>query len=289
MKILFLKHKDIDKVKYDEAINKSLNGTVYALSWYLDVVSPNWKLLATENYSYVMPLPCKTKFGLTYVLQPLMCQQLGLFSSLEINKGILSSFLKKVPALYCEMYLNCANVFDDGLNLRDNYILDLNKSYEEIKSNYKKSTRSRLNQIPTNRLQIDKQLDSSVFFDFVENNSPYYKGKVFNIMKAILKEADIRSKSILWGVKEMDTDELLAAAAFLRWNKCIYYVVAVATDRGRKLQAPRYLLDRFFYEYSDNDIVFDFEGSTIASVAEFYKSFGAKLSPYTVFKKKIFL
>jgi hypothetical protein len=54
--IKYLKHKEINKEKWDKCISSSHNKIIYALSWYLDVVSPNWDGLIKGDYEAVMPI-----------------------------------------------------------------------------------------------------------------------------------------------------------------------------------------------------------------------------------------
>src|SRR4030043_203599 len=54
--IKHLRHHEIDKERWDESIKKAFNGIIYAYSWYLDIVSPGWEALITEDYKKVMPL-----------------------------------------------------------------------------------------------------------------------------------------------------------------------------------------------------------------------------------------
>jgi hypothetical protein len=61
MKILRLKHTEIDKQRWDKAIENSSFPSIYALSWYLDVVSPNWQALVSEDYSVCVSAYGKTK------------------------------------------------------------------------------------------------------------------------------------------------------------------------------------------------------------------------------------
>jgi len=62
LEIKYLKHNQIDKQKWDSAIENAQNGLAYALSWYLDIVSPNWDALIFGDYEMVMPLIHKKKY-----------------------------------------------------------------------------------------------------------------------------------------------------------------------------------------------------------------------------------
>ena len=96
MQIKHLQHKDIDYARWDECITQSHNQLTYAHSWYLDIVSPNWEALVTENYEYIMPLPVKRKYGIPYLVQPIFVQQLGVFSKHDIPKHIIELFIKQI-------------------------------------------------------------------------------------------------------------------------------------------------------------------------------------------------
>ncbi|RZK88596.1 MAG: hypothetical protein EOO62_37450, partial [Hymenobacter sp.] len=75
--------REIDRPQWDALITDAPNGLIYALTWYLDIVSPGWEALIKEEagrYVAVLPLPVRRKFGLRYLQQPLFAQQLGLFA-----------------------------------------------------------------------------------------------------------------------------------------------------------------------------------------------------------------
>src|SRR3990172_7490113 len=95
--ITYLKHSEIDKPKWDKCIQNSSNGLIYAYSWYLDFVSPNWQALVRGDYEYVMPLTCKKKYGINYLHQPFFAQQLGVFSSAVLSDYDVDEFLSLIP------------------------------------------------------------------------------------------------------------------------------------------------------------------------------------------------
>ena len=83
--IRFLQHREIDKVKWDQRLETALTSRIYAYSWYLDVVSPNWCALIEDDYESIFPIPIQKRIGIFYISQPLFTQQLGLFSSKDSN------------------------------------------------------------------------------------------------------------------------------------------------------------------------------------------------------------
>ena len=65
MEIRYLEHSEIDKAKWDLNINQALNKLPYAFSWYLDVVSPNWHALVSDDYNFVFALTWRKKLCLS--------------------------------------------------------------------------------------------------------------------------------------------------------------------------------------------------------------------------------
>ena len=112
--IKVLKHNKIDKTRWDDCINKSFNGNVYALSWYLDIIHPEWDALVENNYERVMPLTSSRKFGLSYMFQPFFAQQLGVFSTSQLSQEDVERFINAIPKQYLltQYRLNSYNKVD---------------------------------------------------------------------------------------------------------------------------------------------------------------------------------
>jgi hypothetical protein len=280
MKILLLKNSRIDKKKYDYCIEKSSFGTIYALSWYLDIVAPNWNLLVDEDYTYVMPLPVKHKLGvIPYSIQPVLCQQLGLFSREEINEKIMKSFLDKIHFPFVLLQLNLGNTFPfKNMTLRSNYLLDLNRPYEELHRGYRSNCRRNLRNIDTFGLAYEKNTTINDYLDIVKTSSDHCSGSIFSALKSLVQEASFRNVSVIRSVRK--ENEMIAAALFLHFKNRFYYLFPVSSSTGKDYQAMRFLLDEFIKENAGTPVKIDFEGSSVASVAQFYESFGSKLELY---------
>src|SRR5439155_19223856 len=110
--IRYLTRNQLDTTKWDSAIDKAGNGLIYAYSFYLDKMSQHWDALVLNDYEAVMPLAWNRKYGISYIDQPFLTAQLGLFGE-NISPGILTTFLNAIPSKfkYWDFYLNRANVF----------------------------------------------------------------------------------------------------------------------------------------------------------------------------------
>ena len=63
-KIKFLYNKEINRIQWDDCVLNSVNSKVYALSWYLDIVSDEWNGLVYGDYELVFPIVIKKKYFL---------------------------------------------------------------------------------------------------------------------------------------------------------------------------------------------------------------------------------
>jgi hypothetical protein len=73
---------------------------------------------------------------------------------------------------------------------------------------------------------------------------------------------------------------LLSSSIFFKDEHRIYNIMSVTLKSGREKKSQFFLLDQLFREFSANDLVFDFEGSEVPGIAEFYRKFGPTLSQY---------
>src|ERR1035437_8944019 len=139
MQIIHLRNKTIDYQRWDFCITQSHNHLTYAYSWYLDIVSPDWEALVSEDYEYIMPLPVKSRYGIPYLVQPVLTQQLGIFSKKEIDEDIVEEFIKQIPYFSYELNLNETNFYAKAL-IYPNFVLNLRQTYNQINACYSKNT-----------------------------------------------------------------------------------------------------------------------------------------------------
>jgi hypothetical protein len=283
MNIRFFKHADIDREQYDRCILQASNGVIYAMSWYLDIAAPNWQLLATPDYSFVMPLPRKRKIGIPYLLQPWMCQQLGIFSPEKTSRETCRSFIRKIPAAYCILQLNTGNVSGQK-ELRPNYVLDIRPNYTAIQNLYHGNTRTELKKAAKAGLVIDNQSDYRAIIELAKQQSLHYNGQLLDIVQKLSARAHEDGSLFVRYVCDGATSERLAGALFFRWKNRLYYLVPISTPRGKQTGAMRFLIDRFIAEFAEQNYWIDFEGSSVPSVAQFYRNFGATAEWYPVFR-----
>ena len=285
--IKHLTRNELDVKKYDNCISKAINSRIYAYSWYLDIVCDNWDVLVLDDYQAVMPLPKQKKYGVSYVYQPPWTQQLGIFSPTEVSQKVISSFIKKTTSIFLLYY----NFNAQNLNLKHvrksikiNYELNLNKTYDGTFNDYRKDRKKSLRKATEHKLYFEDgnnvkeliQLYKEVF-PLLNIKDELFK-RLYELLEFCLNEEHGFQRNIYM------QNQIVARGFFLHYKNRIYYLFGASNKQGKKIGATTFMIDSVLKQFANTQNVFDFEGSSIASIGNFYKSFGAMNVPYPVFE-----
>lgn len=283
MKLKHLRNKSIDFKRWDSCIAQSKNHLTYAFSWYLDVVSPDWEALVSTDYDYVMPLPIKSKYGFQYLVQPILAQQLGIFSKHEISAKVVEEFMKEIPYFSYELNLNEKNFYDKAL-IYPNFILDLNKSYENIFSAYSKNCKRNIEKAKANNLKIQQNITKESFLSFYFSADKNYLSPRQPVLKKLIEKGILENTLKLYGVFSAENN-LVAALCLLESHNRLTYLLPASNAEGKKLSAMFLLIDYLIHKKAGKNYILDFEGSRIEGIARLYRGFGAKYHPYFILKR----
>lgn len=282
--IRYLKHNDIDKQKWDTCIRNAANGRIYAISWFLDIVSPGWDALIEDNYVSVMPLTWKSKYGMKYIVQPPYTQQLGVFGQQQVTSKQVSTFLNKLPAkfLVARMQLNADNMVPSGIycEQKDNYILYIGDGYAHIQNRYKGNTRRLIQKIRSEEVLIKEENDGNNLIGLKRLHPPvqlreYHFNMIQNIIATGMSLGQGRILSAYCNGREA-----CASAFFLFDGPQAIFLQSVSSDEGRKQKAMYLIIDEFIRRSDDHIQYLDFEGSSIPGIAGFFRRFGAQCTNY---------
>lgn len=283
MQIHFLKHNEINYLKWDETVEKSRNGLVYALSWFLDVVSPGWEALVSDDYEYIMPLTVKKKYGVKYIVQPILCQQLGVFSASPVNADTVNLLIRKIPYLSYEINLNAANSTSKGIAL-PNYLLDLQHGIGFLKDNFSKNTLRNIANSNKKNLSVDSDVSVEEFLKFYYSEELNYQKPKEVTTRLLIQTLHQKQVLTIRGCRQEDS-KLISAVCLIRWQNRIIYLLPISSAKGKESSAMFLIIDKLIEQYAGSEIILDFEGSKIEGIARFYKGFGAKNKPYYNIKK----
>ncbi|HEX7844165.1 MAG TPA: GNAT family N-acetyltransferase [Chitinophagaceae bacterium] len=287
--IQYLLHDKIDKAKWDRCIETASNGLIYGYSFYLDAMAKHWDALILNDYEAVMPLTWNKKYGIQYLFQPFLTAQLGVFGN-NINATTVESFLQAIPSKlkFWDIYLNYKNVFalnSFSLYQRNNYVLSLNRPYDEIKDNYRENTKRNIRRTEQAGSSVEKGFDAEKVIELALYQMQRDGGAVRENVDRFRKLYNLLSEkklAITYGI--FLKEELLASAVFFYSHKRAYYILVGNHPNGKTIGASHALIDAFIKDHAGSDTTLDFEGSDIHSLAFFYSSFGAVEEKYAALK-----
>ena len=287
--IKFLSYEEIDKEKWDDCLFECRYARIYAFSWYLDRVHPGWQALVYGDYDAIFPLPIKQKYGISYLIRPPFCQQLGLYSrrdSFPVNE---LDFIHALPAniRWGNYPLNSFNSLSSeglptGIQVRNrsNYELPLDEAYQVIRSNYKKNTLRNLGKA-SNSLVVQDRLPFKHLVELKQaNERTPIQADSYKKIAAVMEKGLQSRKAACWGVWDPSGTHLLAGAYLLKGPQHLIYLLAASSEKGKEEKAMFVLVDRLISTYAGRPLHLDFEGSDIPGLARFYQGFGASHQPY---------
>lgn len=298
-----LNRPQINDEAWNALIDTSVHPIVYAYTWYLDCVSPEWKALvwaSAQNYEIVMPLPVKKKWGFSAVQQPLFCQYLGLFSREEITEESTVVFLESVSRHFS--YISAYNFHPWHTPLLRKLLsshsefevkevaahwLNVAKSYSKVASHYANDRRRNLKKSRKYDWQcFDSQDIEPLILLFQENHASKIQNVKESAYVLLRSLVDIVLKKSMGRIQYASlSGKFHAGVVILEKNDMGIYIFNAANAIGRKGNARTFLLDRYFQKTAEQLQVFDFESPEAESIAAFYQSFGAKKRVFVSIKK----
>lgn len=287
--IQYLKRPAVDSNKWNACIAVASNGLVYAYTHYLDSMADDWDALVLNDYEAVMPVPWRRKWSIYYLYQPFLTAQLGVFGN-DLNQETFAGFLNAVPKKFrlWEFSLNHKNLFAvPGFNLykRSNYVLPLQKSYEELYRGYRENIKRNIKKSVACGCTITNDVSVDAIIDLARLQASDVGEKDFQNFKTLFglltEEGDAKTYGVL-----SNRDELLASCVFFFSHNRAYYILVGNHSAGRALGASHALIDAFIKDHAGQNLLLDFEGSDIPNLAFFYSSFGAAEEKYAAVKFK---
>ncbi|MBB4805381.1 hypothetical protein HNP38_000653 [Chryseobacterium defluvii] len=277
-----LKYHEIDFEKYTDCVENSEQRKYSASKDFLNITSgKQWEVLVYNDYEAVMPVPFSRKMGFKIVINPKLCQQLGVFSkedSTKINDQFLSFFEEKYMIWYYAF--NDANTFTRTLKERQNFLI-YPDNYETVRQRYspKRKRKLRLDEEVKQNTEI-REVHIKEIWNFVSEN-------------AIGAKNEKDKNEFLQAFLDFESAGHLKITAFY-YNESVINAIAIYYDEKTavllgtfnnkdliKLSGASVIIDHVISENIENKI-FDFEGSEVPSVEEFFRGFRPELKKYPV-------
>ena len=288
--IKYLQYKEIDKAKWDACISNAPNGLIYGYSFYLDCMAKQWDALVLNDYEAVMPLTWNKKYGFYYLYQPAFTASLGVFGK-NLTKEIIDDFVSMLPSKFklVEISLNSGNIVGDSRPfslLRSNYILPLNRSYEQLYKSYRDNHKRNITKAFQFGCRVSKEIAIDEIIQLNKEQLQHVDGtkpgdypnfkKLYELLKS-------RKQAEAYAIID-PKNKILASAVFFFLHNRAYYIMVGNHPDGKTIGASHALIDAFIKDHAGQNLILDFEGSDIRNLAFFYSGFGATEEIYPALK-----
>lgn len=282
MGISYIKHKDIDFARWDTLVAEAANALIYAESWFLEITTKGcWDALILGDYEAVMPLPFNRKLlGYYQLYQPFFTQQLGVFS--KNNHIDVQPFIDHLPSKFKRQHYSFNwNNSSTSLSTKTNLVIDLNRPYNEIEAGFSTSLRKRI--IKLDHMTLSEAGDVETLVDFYREAleqkvklGPDGYALGYDVFTAAMDNKSAK----LYLLKDGDT--IVARGIFFHKHSRLINVFA-ASDPNSK-NAMSVFLAKIMEANSATKFLFDFEGSEISGIQQYFKSFGAIEQNYPILR-----
>ena len=273
-------HTNIDKARWDAMVSKSEHSQLFMYSWYLDVVSPNWSALILNDYKAIFPLTEVKKIGTKQIIQPIFTREFNVIGQGFSNAEVLS-FLQT-------NYQNISLRFSTEMDAfkpqkRVAQLIDLTTSFKEkYSTNAKrliKKAAKHFEYKQINEVGPLMKMVKAILVEKIEEFTP----ENLDVLEKLMNKTLENHNGACFGV--FQNNEFVGGGFFFIAGNRVTYLKGVAHYEAKRLGAMYGLMDFVFEKYSNTYKVFDFGGSNVENVAQFYKKFGA--IDYTYFNYEI--
>ncbi len=205
-------------------------------------------------------------------------------------KEISETLLDKLPAFdLLDLYLlpgTDAKISSYKIAVRQTYHLHSISNTEEVFKEFSSSTRQQIRKAEK-KVKVTESESVELLYKMVSHTfkrqgkkAPYSLVYVKNVYEACRKHKCCR----ILVAKDESGD--VHGACLLAWDKTTaYYVMGGSDPKHKSSAAYSLLMWEAIKEASKHSKEFDFCGSTIASIARFFKGFGGEPIPYLHLKK----
>lgn len=271
---------------YDKCISASPNGLVYALSWYLDIVCPDWEILATEDHTAVMPLPVFRSFGRKILKQPEYAWQLGVFSTRIPSPEVIRHFIRSIPSGYRlrKLCLNKFNVIQTSrIRSQNTAELDLIRPYRTIRSRFGPLLKNRLETAAArslsyvNNISVHDMLMFAYKLDRFNRHRP--NPHEISILRLIATNA-IRYRSGQIGAAYDSHNNLIATVLFLVFRGRVSMLYAAASSEGVAHGGIEYIIDRFIEMNAEENLVLCVDNPSGTKLMDVLSGYGSGISNF---------
>lgn len=276
--------------------------SIFQQPWWLEAVAPGrWgEALVTrgDEVAARMPYVIKKKYGLVALTQPPLTQNLGPWlrpsgakyaNQLAEQKDLMRALIEQLPGFdlfrqnFSPVIANWLPFYWAGFDATVGYtyriedLTDLDLIWQGFRDSIRRGIRKARRAVAVrDDLGAEKCLDLvELTFRRQERKLPFSRDVALRLDSACARHG---ARRILFA---QDAQGRIHAALYLVWDdRAAYYLMGGGDPDLRSSGATSLLMWEAIQFASTVTRVFDFEGSMVESIERFFRSFGARQTPY---------
>lgn len=298
---------EIDRTRWDSFIRTSPQGSIFAITEYMDIIRPDWKAWIISNqgeWLAVMPFCENRRWRYRSIPQPMFAQHWGTFfkpmgdisprKQLTLKKDILEKITEEMKDIHLVVQ-NFSPAFDyplpffwAGFDLKTRYTyqLALPNDMAELRDGLSPSLRRRIQQTIKAGYTVEVLTDHQEMTRlFVENRESGHniagdRPEDYETITRLGAYLDASGWGKTLAIRD-NSGRLMAASTFVTFEqKGMYLMGAIHPQHSHPGAGARLMWEGIRHCVEKDCQVFDFEGSMIPGVEEFFRKFGAIPVPY---------
>ena len=284
--ISYLRNEELDRERWDACLSEIAAVRPYALSWYLDIMSPGWDALVDDDYLAVFPLPRRKKYGISYIATPVFLQQLGLFSADGDRVSMAEEFISFLPEFYRLIDLCIgqeAHVPGYTVSPRHNYEIRLDDPYEKIWVSYMSDCRRNINiarRYPQD-IVTDVRPEELIrlFRNYTAGRAGLIRNSDYGRLEMLMEHCAATGTGRILGVRS-PKGKLLWGMFVIENRGRTTMLFTAGSRKSRELRTSYLVIDHLIRSFAGTGQILDFAGSSVPSIAIFMRSFGGEKNTY---------
>jgi len=296
MEFKYLK-KDEYKL-WNEFVDNSIQGSIFSKSWYLDALQVEYKIAVIEDKNIIKAGIILAKNEIKTYANPMLDKYLGIiFRKEEGNRqkivakeykymDILTKELKKIKSFdyyFHPQFQNWIPLSWHGLTQQTRYtyiISNREHTLDEIYNNFHLNIKRNIKNAKKESVIIKNNIPFEDLWDLVNktflrqgSKAPFNREKLENYTKTI------KNNFTSYGAYNSN-DQCIAVCGLVHNEKSSYLLLNGIDVNNEIRGANAYLIHWTIIDLHDKCELYDFEGSMLFGVEEFYRRFGGELTPY---------
>lgn len=296
---------NVDKDKFRELCKTEKDIPIFQQAWWMDAVcTENWDVVLVEKGNKIVAAlpfafskvrgiftevctPCLTQFSGPWIKYPAGMKD---EKKLSFDKEVMYSLINKLPKAdsfvqnFSYKITNWLPFYWKGYNAMPQYtyvIEDLSDIDELYNKRFSKNLRRDINKAAT-EITVEESNDLHSFYNLVTmtfNRQKIAVPYTFDFLKRL--DSAIKSNAGRKIFMAFDKERNCHAGAYIVWDEnSAYYLIGGEDTKWRQSQAVSLLLWEAIKFSSSVSSKFDFEGSNIEPIEQFFKKFGTSQKVY---------